>query len=78
MVFDADQLLIDLAPTGPFSYSEESDSNDILLHFVDFSNVDKSHRSSNATRSNSHIKAYKNNARSRLFCRIDKRFIVVI
>ena len=37
----------------PFSYSEkESQSNDTLLHFVGFSNVHKSDRSSNATRSN--------------------------
>ena len=38
---------------GPFSYSEkESQSNDTLLHFVEFSNVYNSDRSSNATRSN--------------------------
>ena len=37
----------------PFSYSEkESQSNDTLLHFVEFSNVYNSDRSSNATRSN--------------------------
>ena len=37
----------------PFSYSEkESQSNDTLLHLVDFSNVRNSDRSSNATRSN--------------------------
>ena len=37
----------------PFSSSEkESQSNDTLLHFVDFSNVDNCDRSSNATRSN--------------------------
>ena len=37
----------------PFSYSEkESQSNDTLLHFVEFSNVHNSDRSSNATRSN--------------------------
>ena len=37
----------------PFSYSEkESQSNDILLHFVEFSNVHNSDRSSNTTRSN--------------------------
>ena len=42
----------------PFSYSEkESQSNDTLLHFVEFSNVYNSDRSSNATRSNL---AYKN------------------
>ena len=37
----------------PFSYSEkESQSNDALLHFVEFSNVHNSDRSSNGTRSN--------------------------
>ena len=37
----------------PFSYSEnESQSNDTLLHFVEFSNVHNRDRSSNATRSN--------------------------
>ena len=37
----------------PFSYSEkESQSNDTLLHFVEFSNVHNSDRSPNATRSN--------------------------
>ena len=42
----------------PFSYSEkESQSNDTLLHFVEFSNVHNSDRSFNATRSNL---AYKN------------------
>ena len=42
----------------PFSYSEkESQSNDILLQFVEFSNVHNSDRSSNAIRSNF---AYKN------------------
>ena len=36
----------------PFSYSEkESLSNDTSLHFVEFSNVHNSDRSSNATRS---------------------------
>ena len=34
----------------PFSYSErQSQSNDTLLHFVEFSNVHNSDRSSNAT-----------------------------
>ena len=34
----------------PFSYSEkESQSNDTLLHFVEFSNVHNSDKSSNAT-----------------------------
>ena len=38
---------------GPFSYSEkESQSNDTLLHLVEFSNVHNSDRSSNAIRSN--------------------------
>ena len=37
----------------PFSYSEkESQSNDTLLHSVEFSNVHNSDKSSNATRSN--------------------------
>ena len=37
----------------PFSYSEkESQSNDTMLHLVEFSNVHNSGRSSNATRSN--------------------------
>ena len=37
----------------PFSYSQkESQSNDILLQFVEFSNIHNSDRSSNATRSN--------------------------
>ena len=39
--------------TRPFSYYEkESQSNDALLPFVEFSNVLNSDRSSNATRSN--------------------------
>ena len=59
-----------------FSYSEkESQSNDTLLHFVEFSNVHNRDISSNATRSTSRIKMYKNNARSRLFCRIAERSI---
>ena len=42
----------------PFSYSErESQSNDTLLRFVEFSNVHSGDRSSNASRSNF---AYKN------------------
>ena len=37
----------------PFSYSEkESQANDALLHFVEFSNEHNSDGSSNATRSN--------------------------
>ena len=38
---------------GPFSYSKKvSQSNDTLLHFVEFSNVHNSDTSSNATQSN--------------------------
>ena len=62
----------------PFSYSgKESESNDVMMHFEEFSNVHNSDRTSNATRSNrtSRIKLYKNNARSRLFSRIAKRSI---
>ena len=41
------------AANRPFSYSEkESQSNDTLLHFVEFSNLHNSDRSSNATQSN--------------------------
>ena len=37
----------------PFSYSEKvGQSNDTLLHFVEFSNVHNTDRSSDATRSN--------------------------
>ena len=37
----------------PFSYSEkEPQSNDLCLHFEEFSNVHNSDRSPNATRSN--------------------------
>ena len=37
----------------PFSYSgKESESNDVMMHFEEFSNVHNSDRSSNATRSN--------------------------
>ena len=36
-----------------FSYSgKESESNDILLHYIEFSNVYNSDRSTDATRSN--------------------------
>ena len=56
----------------PFSYSEkESQSNDTLLHFVEFSNVHNSGRSPDATRSNlasSLAKMFESNAQSRLFC----------
>ena len=45
--------LFDASINRPFSYSEkESQSNDTLLHVVEFSNVHNSDRSSNATRSN--------------------------
>ena len=55
------------------SYSEkESESNDVLIHFVEFSNVHNSDRSSNATRSNYVYKNYKHIAQSRVFCRIAK------
>ena len=48
------KLLIKIfASNRPFSYFEkESQSNDTLLHFVEFSNVHNCYRSSNATRSN--------------------------
>ena len=43
-----------------FSYPEKgSQSNDTLLHFVEFSNVHNSDRSSNATRSNLVYKMYE-------------------
>ena len=46
-------LILQTIWTRLFSYSEkESQSNDTLLHFVEFSNVHNSDRSSNATRSN--------------------------
>ena len=42
----------------PFSYSgKESKSNDVMIQFEEFSNVHKSDRTSNATRSSL---AYKN------------------
>ena len=42
-----------LRSNRPFRYSEkEPQSNDSLQHFVEFSNVHNSDRSSNATRSN--------------------------
>ena len=59
----------------PFSYSKkECGSNDISSHFVEFSNVYNTDRRPNAIQSNL---VYKNNARSRLFCRIAKRSIVL-
>ena len=61
----------------PFSFSEKgSQSNDVCLHFEEFSNVHNSDRSPNAIRSNFAYKKYKNLAQSRLFCRIAKRSIV--
>ena len=42
-----------MALDSPFSYSEkESQANDALLHFLEFSNVLNCDRSSNTTRSN--------------------------
>ena len=50
MVFSVQFLF---SANRPFSYSEkESQSNDTLLHFVEFSNVHNSDRSSNAIQSN--------------------------
>ena len=47
---------------------KESESNDILLHFVEFSSVHNSERSSNATRLNlANDKMYRNNAGFRPF-----------
>ena len=44
---------LNLENNRPFSYSgKESKSNDILIHFVEFSNVHNGDRSSNATQSN--------------------------
>ena len=66
-----------LSKNRPFSYSEkESQSNDTLLHFIEFSNVHNSDRSSNASRSNLVYKMYKNNAQPRLFYLIAKRSII--
>ena len=48
--FDQNILLPKITLHRPFSYSErESQSNDTLLQFVEFSNVHNSDRSSNAT-----------------------------
>ena len=61
-------------PNRRFTFSEkESQSNDTLLHFVEFSNVHNSDRSSNATQSKLVYKKYENNARSRLVLRTAKR-----
>ena len=50
--------VVSVVDNRPFSYSKkESQSNDILLHFVEFSNVHNLDRRSDATRSNL---AYKN------------------
>ena len=47
--FDSQRYGIDLLAT----YSKkESESNDVVMHFKEFSNVHNSNRSSNATRSN--------------------------
>ena len=48
--FEDEEVQID---NRPFSYSEnECESNEISLHFVEFSNVHNCGRSSNATQSN--------------------------
>ena len=40
-------------PHRSFSYSrKESESNDVMMHFEEFSNVHNNERTSNATRSN--------------------------
>ena len=53
VVLSYEKHFFGLKPNRPFSYSEkESQSNDTLLHFVEFSNAHNSDRSSNATRSN--------------------------
>ena len=46
-----------------------------MMQFEEFSNVHNSDRASNAIRLNLAYKLNKNNARSRLFCRIAKRSI---
>ena len=55
------ESLNELLPTSVVnSYSEkESQSNDTLLHFIEFSNVHNSDRSSNALDQTSHIKCIK-------------------
>ena len=57
------KIVLPLVDYRPFRYSKkESESNDILLHFIEFSNVHNSDRSSKATRSNLAYKNDKNNA----------------
>ena len=47
------QILLNKMRNRPFSYSgKESKSNDVMIQFVEFSNVHNSDRTSNATRSN--------------------------
>ena len=67
----------------PFSYSEkERESNDVLMHFEEFSNMHKNCRTRARAMEaltpldrTSCIKIYEINARSRLFRRIAKRSI---
>ena len=50
---EAHKEVISFINNRPFSYSKtESESKDISLHFVEFSNVHITDRSSNATQSN--------------------------
>ena len=66
-------------PNRPFSDSEkESQSNEVCLHFEEFSSVHNTGRVEALTPlgRTSRIKMYKNIARSRLFCRIAKRSIL--
>ena len=66
---------ISRSTNSPFSYFEkEPESNDILVHFVEFLNVHNNDRISNITRSNlSYIQMYKGFTPSRLCSRIAKR-----
>ena len=58
----------------PFSfYKKQPASKNVMMHFEEFSNVHNKDRSSNATRSSLVYKLFKNDARSRLLCRIAKR-----
>ena len=46
-------LYFDDSSNRPFSYSgKESESNDVMMHFEEYSNAYNSDRTSNATRSN--------------------------
>ena len=46
-------LCVSFVSHRPFSYSrKESESNDVMMQFEEFSNVHNSDRTSNATRSN--------------------------